>query len=396
MEPITDDQIRAAQLRRRAEEKLQKKQAKIDDLNAIEIQKLMHEMHVHQIELEMQNDELIQARISLEVARNHYADLYDFAPVGYGTFDKDGRILKANLTLADLVGIARGSLFNTLLYSCIVSEDRDILYIHLQQTFSTKIKQTCELRLLTTDGSLCWIQLSSRVVACTIECLTTLTDITVRKQAEEALMAMLNEKNVLLKEVHHRVKNNLMVVKSLISLQQDQTQDPHAQSLLRDLHNRIMAMAMVHQDLYQADNLARIDFGAYLEKLVDSVYHSFMRFSIAVRVTAGEVFLDIEKAIPCGLLVTELVTNSFKYAFPDPQTQPNPKVWVDLRREDSIFILTIGDNGRGIPAEIDWESPATLGHSLVHAWATRQLKGTLAVDRQQGTLFRITFADPIS
>ena len=155
--------------------------------------------------------------------------------------------------------------------------------------------------------------------------LITYHDITGRKQAEERITATLQEKEVLLREIHHRVKNNLAVVTSLIEMQAEQTTLPEVIDLFRDLRNRITAMAMVHEDLYQSDNLAHIKFGAYLDRLVNHIRWSFATTGVAVNVVADNIILDVSKAIPCGLIVAELVTNAFKYAFPATPPQPSPK-----------------------------------------------------------------------
>ncbi len=193
MTTTADDKARAVELRRRAEEKFQGNPSNVDHLSPNDIQELMHELQVHQIELEMQNDELFRARTLLEASQHEYMDLYDFAPVGYCTLDKNGRILKANLSMTTMLGIARENLLGTLLYTHIVMDDRDIFYSHLRRVFSTGRqqarleRQTCELQMILPDDRPCRVQLCSRDIDDSDECMTTITDITVQRQAEDTL-----------------------------------------------------------------------------------------------------------------------------------------------------------------------------------------------------------------
>lgn len=222
-------------------------------------------------------------------------------------------------------------------------------------------------------------------------------DITERQRLESELKTSLDEKEVLLREIHHRVKNNLMVVTSLIKMQAGQTTDPGAINLFRDIRNRVMAMAMVHEDLYQAENLAHIDFGAYLQRLTQSIQQSFASAAVALHVEAGNVILDVQQAIPCGLIVAELVTNALHHAFPDlpandAGAESPPEIYVAMRRQETAYTLIVRDNGVGLPAEIDLQAPQTLGLRLVRSWVRHQLKGTLAVDtNSKGTMFTISF-----
>jgi PAS domain S-box-containing protein len=222
-------------------------------------------------------------------------------------------------------------------------------------------------------------------------------DITERQRLENELKASVAEKEVLLREIHHRVKNNLMVVTSLIKMQANQSVEPDAIALFRDLRNRVLAMTMVHEDLYQTENLARIDFGAYLHRLTQGIRQSFAPAAVALRVRANGVILDVEHAIPCGLIVAELVTNALNHAFPNAQadndgTGPTPEIRVTMRRKDNTYVMIIQDNGVGLPPDIDPHAPQTLGLRLVRSWVRHQLKGELDVDTNAGgTTFTLSF-----
>jgi hypothetical protein len=223
----------------------------------------------------------------------------------------------------------------------------------------------------------------------------TARDTTERKEAEEQIKTSLREKEVLLREIHHRVKNNLTVVTSLIQMQSDETNEQRVIDLLQDLHNRVMAMAMVHEDLYQSKNLSQIYFRTYLERLAANIRQSFARACATIKVEVDDSCLDVQKSIPCGLIVAELLTNALKYAFrfPSDHSCQCCEIGVELRKSGQTYTLIVRDNGVGLPVELDWRSPRTLGLELVNIWATHQLKGTLDVDRERGTIFTITFTD---
>ena len=177
-------------LRQRAEEVVQKRPEEMEEIAAGDIQDLIHELQVHQVELEIQNEELRQAQQALERSRDRYSDLYEFAPVGYLTLDRKGLILEANLTLATLLGVERATLIERPLSRFIVSEDQDVYYHHRRRLFKTQQPQSCELRMVRGDGSRFWVRIEARAAlnsAGQTVCRATLSDVTARKRAEEAL-----------------------------------------------------------------------------------------------------------------------------------------------------------------------------------------------------------------
>ena len=221
-------------------------------------------------------------------------------------------------------------------------------------------------------------------------------DITERKQAEEALLVIIAEKDMLLKEVHHRVKNNLAVIIGLMDLQGQTISDEPARIALAELDARIKSMAMIHEQLYQSDDFSHIDFQAYLEELcvyLRSAYHTSGDISISVSAVGVEMGLDI--AVPCGLLITELVTNSYKHGFPTswPCTGADGcKIDVSAQWDGVAYTLAVADNGVGLPAGLDWMNAKTLGLVLVNLLGQHQLQGQIELDRTGGTTFRLRFA----
>ena len=215
-------------------------------------------------------------------------------------------------------------------------------------------------------------------------------DITEQKQAQEQIEAALEEKIVLLKEVHHRVKNNLQVISSLLDLQSGYVKDEDARRMFHESRNRVKSMALIHERLYQAEDLAQVDFGEYAQGLVESLFRSYRvdTADITLTVNVEDVLLNVETAIPCGLIVNELVSNALKYGFPDGRSG---EIWVELFSDDGEFTLAVRDNGIGIRPELDLRRTKSLGLKLVTT-LTRQLRGSLELDRDGGTEFRITFS----
>ena len=211
-----------------------------------------------------------------------------------------------------------------------------------------------------------------------------------RRQAEAQLTASLREKEVLLKEVHHRVKNNLQIVSSLLELQSDALDDAALLAQFRDSQDRIRSMALVHETLYQSQELARLDLARYIHTLSAQLVQSYnidpQRISVLIQV--DPVVLDMDQAIPCGLILNELLSNAFKYAFPQNRTGA---VHVELHADTAQqAALVVRDNGIGFPDEIDFRHTESLGLQLV-AMLTEQLQGTIALERADGTTFTLTF-----
>ena len=225
------------------------------------------------------------------------------------------------------------------------------------------------------------------------EVLAIVRDITLQKRAEEGLRASLEEKELLLREIHHRVNNNLQVVSSLLYLQSEKLQDREGLEIFRESQNRVKSMSLVHEKLYQSTNLAEIDFGAYVRSLISGLYGSFGVDSnrIVSEIEVSDISLGIEFATPCGLVITELVTNALKHAFPNDGTGVIRVILKTL--DEHEFELEVSDNGVGVPENIDIESVETLGLQMVRILVQDQLEGTIELDRSAGTRFMIKFAD---
>jgi two-component sensor histidine kinase len=216
-------------------------------------------------------------------------------------------------------------------------------------------------------------------------------EIVERKEAEERVKTSLREKESLLQEIHHRVKNNLQIISSLLSLQSRRTADPAILEILSDSQGRVRSMALVHEKLYQSPDLAQVDFGEYIRSLGQYLLRSYGGVRTGVlrlTVDASDALLDIDTAIPCGLMVNELITNSLKHAYPSGQ---GGKIRVALCPDGAgQLTLTVSDDGIGLPDDVDFRNSPSLGLQLVNS-LVMQLDGTIELDRRGGTTFRVAF-----
>ena len=211
-----------------------------------------------------------------------------------------------------------------------------------------------------------------------------------RKQAEANLKNSLREKEILLKEIHHRVKNNLCVVASLLELQSNTVADPQVSKMFEESQNRLYSMALIHEKLYRSTNLAQINFGEYLEDLVSNLFHSYniSNNRIQLQVLAEPISLNLETATPCGLIANELVSNTLKHAFPDGTTGT---VSVECYQTgDREINLLVKDNGIGFPQNLDFRKTHSMGFQVV-CTLTEQLEGTIEISREVGTSFHLKF-----
>ncbi len=217
-------------------------------------------------------------------------------------------------------------------------------------------------------------------------------DITERKQTEARVEATLREKEVLLREIHHRVKNNLQIISSLLNLQAGFIQDDQARKVYKESQDRVRSMALLHAILYQSRNLAAIDFAQYVRRLTLHLLHSYAAAARGIRVNIDvhPVQFGMETAIPCGLIINELVSNALQHAFPENR---GGEIKIDLHpNADSTYTLRVGDDGVGLPATIDLQNPESLGLQLVST-LSGQLEGEMQMHRNGGTAFQITFSE---
>ncbi|MEW6113015.1 MAG: PAS domain S-box protein [Thermodesulfobacteriota bacterium] len=257
-----------------------------------------------------------------------------------------------------------------------------------------------EFRLLTGTGEFKWILSRARVVernqdGRAVRFVGVIQDITDRKLAEEKIRTALEEKEILLRELHHRVKNNLQVVSSLLRLQSRHIGDEHSLEMLKETQSRVVSMALVHEVLYQSKNLERIEVSRYIQHLVRSLFNLYGagRDRIMLNIDVARIYCGIDTAIPFGLIVNELVTNALKHAFPGDRTG---EVLVGLRAVGpEEYLLAVRDDGVGVPETVDFRNSPSLGLRLVITFVS-QLRGQIELNRDHGTEFLIRFREVTS
>jgi PAS domain S-box-containing protein len=250
-----------------------------------------------------------------------------------------------------------------------------------------------ECRFIARDGSVVWVHGEARLIrdehGRPVLLQGVAFDITESKRAEEIVKASLREKEMLLKEIHHRVKNNLQITSSLLRLQAARIPVTEAQQFLRESQDRIRSMALVHEMLYRSHDLARVDFGEYARSLVQQLLRSYGADARRVKhiIDVEHILLGVDEAVPCGLMINELVANSLKHAFPANRAGT---IWVRMEADDRRCRLRVGDDGVGFPEGVDFRQTQTLGLQLVRT-LTDQLAGTISSSREGGTEFTISF-----
>lgn len=271
----------------------------------------------------------------------------------------------------------------------LVSEGRDITALKQAQQELQDLNQQLEIKVNERTNEL-------RKIVLALE-----KEITERTQAEAKLKASLQEKEVLLKEVHHRVKNNLQIVSSLLKLQSSYLDNPDVLVPLNDSYDRVRSMALIHEKLYQSEDLARIEASDYIQNLANNLFASYriLPDDITLITEVEGVLLDVDTAIPCGLIINELLTNSIKYAFPtltgsreesDPQGEQRNEILIQFYcQANNRLVLRLQDNGTGLPPDFRIRETESLGLQLVYN-LTQQLEGDLEIDTEAGTTFTIT------
>jgi len=339
---------------------------------------------------------IIRDVTALRQAESRFRGLLEAAPDGIVVVDSTGRIVIVNSQTERMFGYARQQLIGEPIEILVPDRFRDV-HIADRDAYlgDPRTRPMGAGRALTgrkRDGTEFPIEISLSPLRTESENLvmSIVRDISERRRAEELLQASLREKEALLKEIHHRVKNNLQVTSSLLRLQAGTIEDARVREVFEQTQSRIRSMALVHEKLYQSSNLAQIDFGDYIRSLAALLFQSCGVDENHIRLDVGgdDVLLTIETAVPCGLIVNEVLSNALKHAFPG---NGYGRIHVHLTNlEDGGRELTIRDDGVGLPDELDVEQGETLGLRLVRA-LVQQINGRIAVERRApGAKFTIT------
>lgn len=334
-----------------------------------------------------------RAEEALQKSEELYRTLVENAPNVITTIDRDGTITFINRTSSQL---SPQEVIGKNLYDFLPEEDRKSVSTNIEAVFRSGQSTSFESR--TGQGAdihrytnrVGATKHEGKIVAATIIS----TDITERKRAEEQIVASLEEKEVLLKEIHHRVKNNMQLISSLLNLQAQQVRDAATQDVLLESRNRVRSMALIHEKLYQTKDFAQVDFKDYLRNLSSSLFrtYSINAQNIELQVRAEDVFLTIEQAIPCGLIINELLTNSLIHGFPNGRSgQIEISLCASSNEAGTDGIeLSVVDSGVGFPDNFNYNNTKSLGLQIVNT-LVKQLDGELSYDNGNGASFAIRF-----
>lgn len=326
-----------------------------------------------------------------------FRGLLESAPDGILVVNSKGRIVIANSQVESLFGYTRDELMGQPIEILVPSRYAGVHVKHrdgyIQNPKTRPMGAGQALTGRKKDGTEFPVEISLSPLETEQGTLITsiVRDITERRKAEEQLQDSLREKEALLKEIHHRVKNNLQVTSSLLRLQSDYIQDSTAREMFAESQNRIRSMALVHEKLYKSSDLSRINFTEYIESLGNLLFRSFGvdLNKIRLDIVQSSVFLSVETAVPCGLIINELLSNCLKHAFPNRHGEIKIKVSAS---ESGQVDICVSDNGIGLPNGFDFEKTDTLGLQLVRT-LVRQLEGQIEIKSNGGAIFRITFSE---
>jgi PAS domain S-box-containing protein len=342
--------------------------------------------------------EIKQGQKALRESEERFRNVFTQSPIGIQIYDLDGRLIDINEACMEILGVEsieeakKFRLFEEPLTPEETNERiqrGETVRFELLFDFST-IKEKVLMETSRSDNCYldCLVSPLGREDDEDRRLLVLMQDVTERRIAEERIRASLKEKEVLLKEVHHRVKNNLQIISSLLNLQSKYIKDDQALEMFKESRNRIRSMTLIHEKLYRSKDLANIDVAEYIQNLSSNLFRSYSAGRISLKTQVDDILLGIDTAIPCGLIINELVSNSLKHAFPDKQGE----IVVNLHRDDGKLTLIVRDNGVGFPEHVDFRNTDSLGLQLV-CTLTDQLDGEVELSRAGGTEFRITFGE---
>lgn len=334
-----------------------------------------------------------EIRKALEESEILYSTLVKTDPDAIITTDIDGNISYTSKQAVKMYGYKNKELVGNSIFNLVAPKSQETARKDLRKTLNENILRNLEYHLVKKDGNQFIGEWNIAVINDSddnpVAFMITARDITHHKSIENQMQASIQEKNVLLKEIHHRVKNNLQIISSLLNLQSKYIEDEKAFEVFKESQNRVKSMAIIHEKLYQTENFAEINVAEYLKSLTENIYSSYgVNINlIKIQINTEDLFLDLNTAIPCFLLINEVITNCIKHAFPDGRSG---NIIIDFKKIDSKHIIRIQDDGIGLPNDLDIEQTNTLGMQLITS-LTFQLDGELEVKSNNGTEFKIIF-----
>jgi PAS domain S-box-containing protein len=333
---------------------------------------------------------------ALKESEEKYRALFEADPDYTILTGAHGIIIDVNKSTTDLIGLSREEIIGKDLRNIkiLFEDDLELYNEKVNDLIQGNEMKSFEARLIDKEGKLRWVNITVSAIEMEEDIhfiLIIASDITNNKQFEKELKDSIREKEVLLQEIHHRVKNNMQIISSLLNLQTRYLDDIESVNVLKESQNRVRSMAMIHEKLYRSKDFNKIYFDDYIESLVWDLFYSYSikKGTIEPILDIDNVKLNIETSVPCGLIITELVSNSLKYAFPD---QNKGELLVSLKTKGDCYELIISDDGVGFPEDIDFKHTDSLGLELVNS-LTDQIDGEIELDRSHGTKFKIRFKE---
>lgn len=335
-----------------------------------------------------------KTQMALEESEKKYRNIVETAHEGIWSMDKNFVTTFVNPQMADMLGYKAEEMIGRNVTSFMFKdelEDHDSLMENRLKGFSDRYQRKFRKK----DGSPLWSIVSATALLDDENnfngSFAMVTDISYQKEYEEKMISALEEKELLLSEIHHRVKNNMQIIISLLNLQNPHLKDDKDRELFIESQNRVKSLALIHEKLYRSKDLARIDFAEYIRDLVYYLFYTYISNpeSIKLNFILEKLNLNIETGIPCGIIINELVTNSLKHAFPSKR---KGLITIELYPEKEDYVLIIRDNGIGFPEDIYFRNTKTLGMRLVIN-LVNQINGKIYMDQNSGTEFKIIFKE---
>ncbi len=334
-----------------------------------------------------------QREEALRLSEMRYRGVLEFAPDMIMIYDLEGTVIDVNPACARIWGVPREQAIGINVPKTFWSEEDRVRFPEILAETLRRGEYLRDIEGVRPDGRHWFAESNAKVAKVGDETfiIVIVRDVTERRQLEEQLGSALREKETLLREIHHRVKNNMQIISTLLKLQLRNAGDDQTRALFRESQNRILSMAMIHEKLYQSEGIHKIDLQDYINDLAHEVFASFGvdPGRIGLRIDVQDIALKMDTAIPCGLIIIELISNSLKHAFPEGR---GGEVFIGLRSQDHGYLrLTVSDDGVGLPRHIDLARLKSLGFRLVSDLARYQLQGEMDYSVEGGTTVHVTF-----